>query len=389
MKAVLPSLFSSRYLPDFIALGLVVVLQAMFAMDIARGAGRRRRAVVAAAWAVSAAAIAFGFLLRFARVATHFPLWFSGWGRGAVMLWAFFSVLMLAVYVISHVVPRARAEHSAARRIFLGSVRAAIFGVPAVAVGYGTFIQRFRLTLREQNIEIPNLPPDLHGLRLAQLTDLHVSPFLSVRELERAVEMANETRPHLTLVTGDLITSADDPLDACLDALARLKADAGVFGCMGNHEIYANSEEYTQVEGARRGMRFLRQEAEVVRFGSAGLNLAGVDYQKMHGVYLPGAEKLVVPGAFNVLLSHNPDVFPVAVRQGYQFVVAGHTHGGQVRVEILHQDLNVARFFTRYVDGMYREGAASIFVSRGIGTIAIPTRLGAPPEVALLRLCRT
>ncbi len=258
-----------------------------------------------------------------------------------------------------------------------------------MAVGYGTFIERFQLKLREQNIEIPNLPPDLHGLRLAQLTDLHVSPFLSVRELERAVEMANETRPHLTLVTGDLITSADDPLDACLDALARLKADAGVFGCMGNHEIYANSEEYTQVEGARRGMRFLRQEAEVVRFGSAGLNLAGVDYQKMHGVYLPGAEKLVVPGAFNVLLSHNPDVFPVAVRQGYQFVVAGHTHGGQVRVEILHQDLNVARFFTRYVDGLYREGAASIFVSRGIGTIAIPTRLGAPPEVALLRLCRT
>jgi predicted MPP superfamily phosphohydrolase len=264
-----------------------------------------------------------------------------------------------------------------------------LFGVPAAVVGYGTFIQRFRLTLREQDIQIPNLPADLHGLRLAQLTDIHLSPYLSVTELERAVAMANEARPHLALVTGDLITTANDPLDACLDALAGLKAEAGVFGCMGNHEIYADAEEYTQVQGAKRGMRFLRQEGGVLRFGSAALNLAGVDYQKMHGVYLRGAEKLVAPDAFNILLSHNPDVFPVAVRQGYQFIVAGHTHGGQVRVEILRQDLNVARFFTPYVDGLYRDGSASIFVSRGIGTIAIPTRLGAPPEVAVLKLCRT
>ena len=135
-------------------------------------------------------------------------------------------------------------------------------------------------------------------------------------------------------------------------------------------------------------MRFLRQQNEVLKFGSAGLNLAGVDYQLMHRLYLRGAEKLVVPGTFNMLMSHNPDVFPVAAEKGFQFVAAGHTHVGQVRVEILRQDLNVARFFTHYVDGLYREGAASIFVSRGIGTIAIPTRLGAPPEVALLTLCR-
>jgi hypothetical protein len=190
-------------------------------------------------------------------------------------------------------------------------------------------------------------------------------------------------------VTGDLISTANDPLDACLDALARLRAESGIFGCMGNHEIYANSEEYTQVQGARRGMRFLRQESMVLRFGAADLNLAGVDYQRFHKPYLVGAEQLVVPGAFNVLMSHNPDVFPVAARQGFPFTIAGHTHGGQVRVEILGQDLNLARFFTPYVDGVYRSGASSIFVSRGIGTIGLPARLGAPPEVALIRLCRT
>jgi hypothetical protein len=78
----------------------------------------------------------------------------------------------------------------------------------------------------------------------------------------------------------------------------------------------------------------------------------------------------------------------MAARQGFDLTVSGHTHGGQVRVEILGADLNVARFFTPYVDGLYRWGAASIFVSRGLGTIGIPARLGAPPEVTLLRLCR-
>ena len=137
------------------------------------------------------------------------------------------------------------------------------------------------------------------------------------------------------------------------------------------------------------GHRYLRQRAESLKFGQATLNLAGVDYQPSRKPYLVGAERMVAPDAFNVLLSHNPDVFPVAARQGYQLTIAGHTHGGQVRVEILHQDLNVARFFTPYVDGLYRRDGAAVFVSRGIGTIALPARLGAPPEVNLLRLCRT
>jgi len=119
------------------------------------------------------------------------------------------------------------------------------------------------------------------------------------------------------------------------------------------------------------------------------MNIAGVDYQPMKKPYLRGAGQMVEPGVFNMLLSHNPDVFPVAARQGWDLTVAGHTHGGQVRVEILHEDMNVARFFTPFVDGLYQQDGRSVWVSRGIGTIGLPVRLGAPPEVALLRLCRS
>jgi predicted MPP superfamily phosphohydrolase len=92
----------------------------------------------------------------------------------------------------------------------------------------------------------------------------------------------------------------------------------------------------------------------------------------------------------NMLLSHNPDVFPIAAAQGYDLTVSGHTHGGQVNVEILSRDINPARFLTPYVYGAYdwAEGGrrAAAYVSRGIGTIGIPARVGAPPEISVLRL---
>jgi uncharacterized protein len=79
----------------------------------------------------------------------------------------------------------------------------------------------------------------------------------------------------------------------------------------------------------------------------------------------------------------------VAPQMGFDLTIAGHTHGGQVTVEILHQTLNVARFFTPYTYGLYRRGPAALWVTRGIGTVGVPARIGAPPEIALLRLCAT
>jgi predicted MPP superfamily phosphohydrolase len=236
---------------------------------------------------------------------------------------------------------------------------------------------------------VAKLPPDLQGLRIAHLSDIHLSPFLSESELARVVDMANEFRAHLTAVTGDLITTGNDPLDLCLRQLARLRSDAGTFGCLGNHEIYADVEDEAATKAGRLGIRFLRQQSARLRFGAAELNIAGVDYQRMGGPYLRGAGRAIVPGITNILLSHNPDVFETAAAQGWDLTLAGHTHGGQVNVEILRQSINPARFFTKYVYGLYRRGPSSIWVTRGIGTVGMPARIGAPPEVALIRLCAT
>ncbi|MEZ5394437.1 MAG: hypothetical protein R2724_16615 [Bryobacterales bacterium] len=165
----------------------------------------------------------------------------------------------------------------------------------------------------------------------------------------------------LSVVTGDLITGPGDPLHETVDVLSALRADSGVWGCMGNHEKYARCLGEAQIYGRAKGIEFLRQSSRVLEFGDARLNLVGVDYQRTSQPYLVGAENWIEPGALNLLLSHNPDVFPVAAKQGYDLVLSGHTHGGKITLEIVDQTVNPGRFLTPYVSGSYQIDKSSIY----------------------------
>jgi len=302
---------------------------------------------------------------------------------------------LLALRVLGAVAPSGRNIPPAAakpgavtrRQVMALATRLAVTG-PFAAAAYGTFIGRTQFDLREVDLKIANLPADLEGIRIAQLTDIHCGAYLSLQDLETVVGMVNETKPHLAVVTGDLITRPGDPLEGCLGRLAKIRAEAGIYHCLGNHEVYCRSEGFVEEHGRSLGMEVLRQRAAPLPFGKARLNLCGVDYQRMNRAYLRNARELLAPDAFNVLLSHNPDVFPVAEGMGYDLVIAGHTHGGQVTLEIVEQWANAGRFFTPFVAGPYRSGNSLLYVSRGIGTINLPMRIGSLPEVTLLRLRR-
>lgn len=314
---------------------------------------------------------------------------FFGWMRGTGLFWALTSTpIWIAWRLVRRFGERSEPDVDPMRRALLRGAGTLAAAVPAALLGFGALVERTAFRVREIDIPVPGLDPDLNGLRLVHLSDIHLSAYLSEQEFARVVDAANELRGHIVFVTGDLISVHGDPLDACLRQISRLRSDAGILGCMGNHEIYAGTEDYTAAQGARLGIPFLRSQARQLRFGNALVNIGGVDYQKgserLH--YLSGGEGLIAPHALNLLLSHNPDVFPVAAQQGWDLTLAGHTHGGQVNVEILHHDFNVAYFYTPYVYGHYRSGRSSIYVTRGIGTIGMPARIGAPPEIAMIRL---
>jgi uncharacterized protein len=369
----------SRYLPEIFSIGFT-----LFCHRLLLGWFPGRRSLVR----VSAVVAVGGLLLDLPLVRGLLPPGnLFTWLQAIAILWAILICGTTAALALSRRMGRMAPPVDLARRGMLQAAQAAVVAAPALALGYGTFVERRRLTPMEVNLRIPGLPKDLDGLRIAQLSDIHMSSFLSAEELAAAVDMSNSFRPQIAVVTGDLISRGGDPLDACLRELKRLRADAGLFGCLGNHEIYANCEAYTTEQAARFGLRFLRGEGRTLRFGQANLRLAGVDYQRMHTEYLQGTKSLQEPNAFQVLLSHNPDVFDAAAAQGWDLTLAGHTHGGQVTVEYLNQHLNLARFFTPYVYGHYEKEKSHLYVTRGIGTVGVPVRIGAAPEVALVRLC--
>jgi predicted MPP superfamily phosphohydrolase len=299
------------------------------------------------------------------------------------------ATALLGVRAVFHALGKLLgAQFNPGRRRALHAAGNLAMAAPFAVLSYGALIGRLDFRVREVDVPIPGLPAGLEGLRLLHLSDIHLSAFLNEAQLARVIDAANGLRPHLAAVTGDLISRHGDPIDACIRQLTRLKTDAGVVACLGNHERFAHAEDYTAAAGARAGIAFLRGATRPLRFGNATLHVAGVDYQPLFqkANYLRGAGRLVAPGETNLLLSHNPDTFPVAARQGYNLMLAGHTHGGQVSVEILDQAINPARFLTPYVYGLYRLGPAAAYVTRGIGTIGIPARIGAPPEISLLRL---
>jgi predicted MPP superfamily phosphohydrolase len=370
-----------RFLPD-----LIVMALALFAgpalLRVTPGAARRAlRALIAAGSALLIA----GILVTLLEAADYAPAFRWMMPSGLALAW---GVSLIAATVLGFCfrhIPKPPV--SPERRRLLTISAGAAMAAPAATLGYGMFVSRRQFRLQEVDLEVPGMAPALDGLRVVQLSDIHLSPFLSRSDLRWCVAMANETRPHFAAVTGDLITGIRDSIDDCLEELRHLRTDAGVFGCNGNHERYVGGEAYTAERAARLGMKFLRAERTSLRFGSELVNLAGIDHEDDLWNYALDTEGLQRPGELNLLLNHNPGMFPHIVKQrGWDVTLSGHMHGGQINLELANANINLVRFTTPYVYGIYREGRSAMYVTRGIGTIGMPVRLGAPPEVALIRL---
>jgi predicted MPP superfamily phosphohydrolase len=328
--------------------------------------------------------------------------------------------------------PGARARAAAAelvpdpsRRYFFRTASALAGAVPFLSVVYGFAAERLDYRVRRVEIPTANLPPALDGMSIVQLSDIHLSGSMSRTDVRRAVDMANELGADLAVVTGDFITGAADPLADCIDEIRQLRAHLGVFGCNGNHEIYARAEDAAQALFAQAGMKLLRHENVQLAFRGAHFNLLGVDYQRERAhsgqrlEMLPDLAPLVRRDMPNILLSHNPNTFNRAAELGIELSLAGHTHGGQVQVEILDHRFSPARFITDYIAGAYfrplsmpatnlralkqanyspsqqalissraQPPLSVLYVNRGLGTVGAAVRLGVPPEITLLTLRR-
>lgn len=227
-------------------------------------------------------------------------------------------------------------------------------------------------------LPLPRLPPALHGLRIAHLSDIHYGLFLSRKALLRSLELTMARRPELIAITGDFVTQSPVFIEPVCELLSELRAPLGVFAVLGNHDFRAGAEPLTRAL-RRRGIVVLRNQHRVLRRRGEPFEVAGIDDSRQH----PDLAAALGPTArnFTLLLAHNPLALPQAAACGVDLVLSGHTHGGQIRFRF------AAPLYERFLpSGFLSLNHTQMYISRGLGKVILPMRVGAPPELAFLTL---
>jgi uncharacterized protein len=275
-----------------------------------------------------------------------------------------------------------------ARRRFLKQTAVVVSAAPFVAGVYGLLYGRLDVEVTHRHVRLARLPKAFEGFRIAQLSDFHISPFMSADQILRCVTMANQLKADLMVLTGDYLSWDPAAQDEVVQTIAGLRAPYGIFGCLGNHETITQTEQSITGLFAAHGIRILRQERAPIRLGGDALNLIGIDDSQPS---LDVIAHLVMPDTVNILLIHEqePDGFDQAVKFGIDLTLAGHTHGGQLSLEFLHRGLCLSRLISPYTSGWYEKSGGQLYVNRGIGTTILPIRLGARPEITILELSRS
>lgn len=290
--------------------------------------------------------------------------------------------------------PESQARNGVSRRMFLAGSAVGAAGV--TVGGYGVLVEPECLKVRRYDMPIQDLPEPLNGLRIMHIADTHYGPFVSLAYLERAVAQANALQPDLVALTGDYVHRSRSAVVPGIGVLGGLRSRLGTLAVLGNHEYWEGAEACRE---ALRGIgATLLDNAHVYLtpegFGDTVLPgktlcMAGVGDLWENEVSFYRALENVPLDLPSVVLSHNPDAAEIA-EPGYRvdLMLAGHTHGGQVRFPIIGAPISTTAYGSKYIGGLCYGPHFPVIVSRGVGLAGIPIRLGVPPELVLITLKR-
>jgi predicted MPP superfamily phosphohydrolase len=259
----------------------------------------------------------------------------------------------------------------------------------AAAAGVGVWarwVEPRLLVTRRRTVHPPGWPPELDGLRVAVIADLHAGKHRAdIERVAEVVAVANRLHPDLIAILGDVVDAPDTARpDAVGSRLAALEAPLGVVGVLGNHDRVSGAARVTRALEAA-GVTLLEDRALELRFNDAPLWVVGVSDSHERQPDVKAAFAEVPPDARALVITHSPDAFPRLPDQA-ALTLAGHTHGGQVAIPGLRARFIPSRFGARYARGFVEERRRLLFVHPGIGTSRWRLRLGARPEVTLLTL---
>jgi predicted MPP superfamily phosphohydrolase len=237
------------------------------------------------------------------------------------------------------------------------------------------------------SLPIQNLPPSLEGLRIVQISDLHLYPYIQVDYLRQALTQAAELQPDLMVLTGDYVTLDADAIFDLAPLLGQLNARHGVYAVLGNHDLWTNRRAVA-AGFAQAGLPLLVNQTVPITAGAGTLFLAGLDDGWSGRPDLDAALEDVPFDAPVVLLIHEPDLIDdYAQDPRVALQLSGHSHGGQVRFEGVPP-----RFLPflgrKYERGLYQVNDTWLYTNRGLGHTTVPVRINCPPEITEITLTR-
>ena len=275
---------------------------------------------------------------------------------------------------------------------------------------YGVLFGVYRFKVYDQQVKIEQLPPSFEGLRIVQISDMHLGSWISTAPLKNVATDINNLYPDIVFFTGDLVNFTADEAYRFKDILKSIKAPLGVYAILGNHD-YGEYIHWPDSNARKRdvdslclfykkiGWRLLRNESVVIHKGTDSLLLIGVENWSAKKIYgHKGDVKKALDShksmPLEILLSHDPTHWQYEISKDYPDItltLSGHTHGMQMGIETKYFRFSPAQWMYKYWGGLYEKpslGGKSqyLYVNRGLGHIGYPGRIGMNPEITLLTL---
>jgi len=284
-------------------------------------------------------------------------------------------------------------EEPNSRRSFLKS---SMWGVAGLAF-YSGAIERHWIDVSHRDISLPGLPAVFDGLRIAQLSDIHMDEFTEPLFLRHAIDLINQAQPDMVVLTGDYVSyglsSIKYTADAawqCANILREIRCRP-LYAVLGNHDLQFGEEEVNAALMANDIIVLTNAYVPIERAGGR-IWLTGTD-DPVNG--RPDLD-LAVPASIRnihnepiVMLSHAPDYVDDLLKhpagRAISLMLSGHTHGGQIRLPLMGP-LWLPVLGRKYFDGRFQFGHLQLCVNRGLGTVGVPFRFNCPPEISLITL---
>ncbi|PLR75855.1 metallophosphoesterase [Bacillus sp. V3-13] len=280
------------------------------------------------------------------------------------------------------------------RRKFIKRVFVAMFSCLAASLGavfYAREIEPKLLDVNTYQIQNPGIPKGFEGFKIVQFSDTHLGFQYDLKQLKRLVEKINQLEPDLILFTGDLMDAPNkyEDTDKIAPILTRLNASFGKFAVYGNHDHGGyGSDIYKEIMNDSGFSLLLNESRRIELIDHSSIYVIGVDDAMLGKPNLNASIQNIPEDAYQILLSHAPDLADEAAALDIGLQLSGHSHGGQVQIPFVGA-LITPPFAERYREGFYEVGGdapLTLYVNRGLGTTRLPFRFLSRPELTIFTL---